>query len=419
KEEEEKNPSALAEIIRIFKRLVLILAILGMAICIASAPLLSLMSFGDAKEHIGDFLILGVGLCFFTLSFGNITVLQGIQRLTSLAKYTIFTSILSLLCALPFYYFIGIKGIAYAITAGYVIAYLINTFYVKQLHLPKVSISKERFMQTAQPIVKLGATIMVSGLLINLFTYFTNVFIRHFGSLSDVGLYQGAFSLTNRNYAILSAVMVADFYPRLSALLKDKRSFDQAVNEQAELLLLVIAPISTLLIVFAYPLILLLLSEDFSSVVPLTQLIAASFVFRVEWSTLCFIALAHGNKMVYLVFDAIIGNGLYFIVNLVAYYFGGLNGLGLSCLLGTLAVSLLFVIAYGRIYSFRFDASFWQIQIACAIFVSVITLAAIFLTGWEKYAVWAVVGSLQIIYSMVALNKRLDIVSFIKTKLGK
>ena len=163
------------------------------------------------------------------LSYGNTTILQGMQRLTALAQTTIFAAISSVIIAIPLLYFFNHKGVSLAISCGFIITFIINSLYVKRLSMKRIRLSWKEVWSIGSPMIKLGIIIMFSSLLINLFTYFTNIFIRIFGSIEDVGYFQAAYSITMRNFSILAATLIADFYPRLSKALDNKRNLTHCI----------------------------------------------------------------------------------------------------------------------------------------------------------------------------------------------
>ena len=174
-----------------------------------------------------------------------------------------------------------------------------------------------------------------------------------------------------------------------------------------------------LLIVFAPWIIRLLLSEEFLSIHRLVQLIAYSFVFRVMWLTLSYIALAKGDKKVYLVYDALIGNGGYMLLNIAFYYFWGLQGLGISCVIGTIAVSTLLLAVYGHRYHFAYSRGFWRVQAGCAVFLTLVMALEFLAPTTIRIATEAVAGLLFAAYVYRALDKRIQLHLLIKTQIQR
>ena len=407
----------LEEIVSIFVIALRFFAFAGMLLCIFTAPILSDFSFGKSDNHTYAYIFLSAALLFMVLSSGNVTIMQGTRQLHSLAHSSIIGAFVSLFLSTPFFIFMGNDGIVWAIIVSYGSMFAVNSYYVYRLHLSiKRTFRIKELFKMASPMVKLGIVIMLSNILIAVFTYITNVMIRYFGSIADVGLYQSAFSITNRNFAILSVVLVADFYPRLSVVCNDVSLVNKTVSEQAELLILIVSVMSVVLIVFSSFIIRLLLSDEYLVIAPLVRWMSLALVFRVVWLVLAYIALAKGDKKVYLIYDAVIGNGVYMIGNIVCYYFWGINGLGYSCVIGSILVSTLFLFVYGKKYKFRFSISFWRIFIICSISVAFFIFIVNVKNVYILYITQAVASSAFLCYVVIMLDKRIDIKEIINRR---
>lgn len=396
-----------------------LLASIALILCMVASPWLSHISFGGSTDYIIDFCIVGIGLAAMLLANINIATLQGCQRLTYLAKTSILSACIGLLFCLPLYYWLGIRGIACSITIGYILTFLFSTFYkhrsgIRQLWLPLKAVAHQ-----VTPMLKLGVVIMIGSLIINLFTYITNSIICALGSLEEVGYYQAAFSVTMRNFAILTSVMAADFFPRLSALINDKTNFNKSVVEQNELLLLCVSAVALLLIVFAPLIITILFDDSFASISHMIRLFAYSFVFRCIWATLSFIPLAYGDKYTYLTFDAVIGNGFYFIANIVAYWLWGINGLAWSGVVGCIGVALVLYIAYGRKYHFAFTHTFTSLFVRNLSLISLLLLINLYIDGLYMYLAEGIILAIYIPFLFIEMNRRLNLSQWIGQRFKK
>lgn len=407
------------KIISAFKTLIRLLAVIAFLFCIFAAPVLSNLSFGVANNHTTDFIILSVGACAMLLSYGNTTILQGMQRLNALAQTTIFAAISSVIIAIPLLYFFNHKGVSLAISCGFIITFIINSLYVKRLSIKRIRLSWNEVWTIGSPMIKLGIIIMFSSLLMNLFTYLTNILIRFFGSIEDVGYFQAAYSITMRNFSILAATLIADFYPRLSKALDNKKEFNNIVSEEAELLIILISIVSVILILFTKPILWLLLSAEFYSIELLTQCITFSLLFRIMWATLSYIPLAHGDKKMYLIYDALLGNGGNFIITIAAYYLFGLNGIGFAMIIGNIFVSLLLYFVYKKHYGMDFNNSFWKLQSIYIVLLGLF-MSTLFVRDSSLYYVANIILlAIFTFFSYRELNNRIDIKQFIKSKFHK
>lgn len=406
--------------VTIFSTLMRWLAILSIILCIAISPILNTLSFGYEENHTQEFCILAFGLGAMIMSYSNITILQSTQQLTALAKTTIYAALLSILFAIPLFILYGKESIVWAIVIGYFITLALNTYFTKRLNIPRQSIPVKTIISEASPMIKLGLIIMISSFIINLYTYLTNVFIREFGSLSDVGYYQAAYSVTMRNFAILSSVLVADFYPRLSAAVSKHSNYSKIISEQAEMLLLFVSIITVLIITFSPIIIKLLFTEEFLKIDILVKCLAFSFLFRSLWLTVAYIALAEGDRNTFLKYDAIIGNGFCLITTIISYYYFGLAGMGIASIISSIFVAGLLTIIYTRKYNFSISRSYYSLLAKSIVLTLFIMLSGIMIdNGIIKFIIVTLFFIPYTLFTYNEINKRIDIKNYIKQRTRK
>lgn len=400
----------------IFDRLVWIAGGLGVVICGLGAYWLSELSFNN-EDFTMYFVLLSISLLFTALSNGKMVLLQGTRNLNYLAKASIIGAIVSLAVGIPMYYFLGTLGIVLSIISSSLLFYLTQLYYSRKINLVKIDNLKwNQIIEHGSPIVKLGIVLMISTVMITLFTYFTNIYISRFGKIEDVGLFQGVSSITNQSIAIVIAVLASDFFPRLSAIYQNRSKVKAMVNQQLELVSLIIAPIIVVLIVFSKLIITILLSNDFLVVVPMLRWMSLSLLARGIWLTMSYVILANGDKKTYFLYDALIGNGLLFIFNIISYTYWGLQGLGISFLVGSIVVScVLFVIVKVK-YEFSFSGDFMKILATLVTMVVFAYLIIYFFEGWLEYGLSALIMGLTISFSFIILNKRIGVLQMLKSR---
>lgn len=381
--------------IRVFRRLLLVSALLGLTICVLGAWPLSYVSLGDTS-YIASFVVLGVGTMFFTLMQGEISILQGTRQVKALAISSIVGSLVSLAVCVPCYYFLGMKGVALSIATANFAYWLIYLYFTRRMHIGKSSISLRRALKEGRPMITLGFVLMLGSFLVTLFTYLTNISIRLLGSIDDVGLYQSAAAIATQSILVVTSVLAADFFPRLSAVIKDKDEQNQLINEQFNLVVLAVTSIASVVVCFAPVIIRLLLSSEFLVVAPMLKLMAVALLFRGVWIVMSYIILANGDRKAYFFYDGLLGNGANFLIGIVAYYWGGLTGIGIANIVsGVLVAGVLFAVSYRR-YGARLTAVSKQtlsiavllmaasyfLSVSCGHIAVVGMLAAL---GWSLY----------------------------------
>ena len=144
---------------------------------------------------------------------------------------------------------------------------------------------------------------------------------------------------------------------------------------------------------------------------------AMSLPARGIWLIMSYIILAKGDKKAYFIYDALIGNGLLFLFNIIAYSKWGLQGLGISFLVGSIFVSITLFIVVKVKYEFNFEQQFLKIFSILMTLVILSFLAIYFLAGWVQYGFSLFLTILVFVYSFQILNKRIEILKMIKSKL--
>lgn len=414
---ESQNVGQIGRIVKHVKRWTFFVSLLGGLLCLIFSKSLSLLVFNNT-EHVWSFALLSLAVCFWSLSNGRIAIMQGCRQIKNLANASLLGAILSLLLVIPLYVKFGQKGIVPALVLFYFSMYVVNYFFQNKNKLQNSveTIPLKESLKGGQAIVKLGVVLMLGNLLMTLFSLLTNIFIRKYGNIEDIGLFQAAFTITYGNLIVLMAVLTSDFYPRLSAVYNDNDQVRLLVNQQSEFLLLVIAPVTILLIIVAPLLVSVMYSKEFAIIVPMLRWMALALLFRIVWHSLSYVILAKGDKRTYFIYDALLGNGVNFVLNILAYYFGGLNGLGVSFVVGAVLMAGLLLCVTNMKYGFKFDKSF--IVIFFSILISCM-LGCILILYWESIYGYLICVCIFFIVSSVSLsilNSRIGLWGILKRK---
>lgn len=417
KAKELGDEKKLGETKYIFEQLTKFTGILGMLLCIIASPWLSKLAF-ENYDYTWSFILLSLALPLMALANGETTLLQGTRHLTHLAKGSIIGAILGLFTGIPLYYLFGMNGIVASIVLGYLFFYIIKHHYAKKINFKKVDkLSIREIVKEGKPMIKLGTVLMLGTLSITIFTYLTNVLIGRIGAIEDVGYFQGASSVVTQSIVVIIAVLASDFYPRLSAVCDNREKVYTMINQQLELVLLIITPIVVVLILFAPFIVRLLLSSDFLLIVPMLRWMSLALLFRGIWITMSYIILAKGDKKIYFYYDALLGNGLVFILNIIAYSFWGLSGLGFSFLIGSFFTSIILLILVYKRYKIVLSRKLLSVFSILCSFCILSYSFSLMLAGYLYFITSLLLITCVILYSFHIINKRINLMSAIKVKL--
>ena len=326
---------------------------LGIVVTISLAPLLSQWTFGN-REYTWAFVWLSVTLLLQAISKGQIAIIQGIRRLKDLAKASVYGSLVGLITAVPLYYYFDVKGIVPSLIITALTALLLSWHFSCKIQIEPVNMSLLDTYSSGKNMVKLGLVITIVVIIGFLATYLLSAFISRIGGVDQVGLYNSGWSIIGQSTGLVFAAMTTDYFPRLAAINNDNLKIGVLVNQQAEIVILILAPISIFLIGSMPIIIQLLYTPAFLPVIIFANWTVLSILLKGLVWPVGFIFPAKGDIKTFglIEISAAIFN---ILTNILGYYLYGLEGLGISFIINYifgLAVTL--SIAYKK-YGFRYD----------------------------------------------------------------
>jgi O-antigen/teichoic acid export membrane protein len=413
---ETKDKTAISRVIKVFKVWTLWTSLVGLLLTICFASFLSKFAFGNYDYGVA-FILLSVTVLINAFAKGNLTILQGMRKLNETAKASVIGAIVGIFTSIPLYYFWGVKGIIPAIILASITQYLTSAYYTKKINKVEIKITNREIINSGKEMIKLGIIMMVSIFLGALVTYLVNSFIRYKGGVADVGLYQAGISITNQFVGLVFVAMGSDFFPRLSALSNDNLKIKEMVNQQAEIIILIAAPLLIALIIAAPLLIRLILSSQFYTITEFVRWMALGMFFKAATYSVGYIAFAKGDKNVFFFFDGLYGNIQTLIFNVIAYNFWGLKGLGISFVLTFFISFVAIQILTRKLYTFSYGFRFYKLFLILFFlgFISFV-LTFFFKTGWIIFIGSAIFG-ISALFSLKEMDKLMDIRSIIQSKL--
>ena len=407
----------LALVIKVFRRLVLLTACAGALITICISPWLSHFAFGN-EDYTWSFIVLG-GMVFFTIvANGEISILQGIRRLRSLAVSTVLGALVGLLIGVPLYYFGGKQGIVPAMIVLALSSLIVSKFFTYQISLPSITVPRHDGVVQSKKMLSLGVILMISSLIGAAVINIINAYIRYrSGTEYDVGLYQSATSITNQYVGLVFTAMAVDYFPRLAGVCGDKSKLSETVNQQIDIVMLIVTPLILVIIITAPIIIRLLLSKEFMPAEPLVRWLGFGIFFKALSYPIGYIAFAKGDKRIFFWLEGIVSNLIMLITNVIGYRLFGLQGLGGSFLLSyILYVVIITSVARWR-YGFTLNNGFWRFIMPLLLLSTIVFLMLVVYSGhiWS-YLIASVLFVILTVYCYRELNKRIDIKEIIRSK---
>lgn len=410
-----KDELLVSRIVTAINRWVLATGLGGAIITLAISPWLSEWLF-ESNKYISSFIILSAFILLTGIYNGHYAVLQGLRKMSLMAKANIFGAIAGFLCSVPMFYFFREDGIVWALLLTALSTTGVSYFYVRKIKLLPVHQTYRESYILGLNTVKLGIMMAISSIAVLLVQFATKTFIVRLGGLSDVGLYQAGWALNATYLGMIFTAMGKDYFPRLSQTVDDWKITKSKINEQAEIAILILAPLIIVMIVFMPLLIKLLYSGEFLDIIPMTKwLLIGSLVKAGSWG-ISFIFLAKGDGKVFL-FNELGIKAVTLPSYLLGYYWFGLTGIGYAFMLCYVIYFAWVGIVAAKKYKVTYSAVFWKLFSILLLLLLMYPVLEL-LMGANYFSG---IGLILIItvYAVFELNRRLNIKMTIKSLFSK
>jgi O-antigen/teichoic acid export membrane protein len=393
--------------IHIVKRIVFLTGLFGMLLTIVFSKVLSIITFGNSSQTYA-FILLAVIVLFKQLSSGQLAVLQGLRQLQFLAKANLYGNLFGLLFSIPIYSFLKIDAIIPTILIASLTVLIFSFYYSNKIKTDKGEITKEAFFIEGKSILKLGFMLTISSVLTLLSTYLIQIYIGKIGSLEQVGFYNAGFTLLNSYVGIIFTVMSTDYFPKLASVNSDNYKIRQSVIEQAFTSIMIITPVIVLFLTFISVLIPIIYTPKFNEIIPMVCFGILGMLFRaVSWS-MGFILIAKGDSKMFIK-TAVGFNILSLVMNVLGYYFYGLEGLGFSFCLYFLFHFIGLKIITKKRYDFYFEEDFYLIYFICFLICTITFFFRFLENPILKYSLMTLMIFISLIFSLYHINKKINL----------
>lgn len=408
---ESGSQERMATIVIAFRRWMWVTGILGTLITLILAPLLSEWTFGN-RDYTFAFVWISITLLFSQLSSGQLAILQGMRKLQYLAKANILGSSLGLFITVPLYYWYGIDAIVPVIILSSIVSLLLSWYFADKVKFERLKVSRSRTITEGKNMFVMGFVMSLSNLMVLGTSYVVRLYISNQGGLADVGLYSAGFAIIGTYTGLVFNAMSTDYFPRLSAVAHSNLLCKQTMNQQAEIAILILAPILVIFLVFINWAIILLYSKQFVAINDMIYWASLGMFFKASSWSISFILIAKGASKLFF-YNELIGNVYMLALNLIGFHFWGLTGMGISFMIGFVLYFIqVFIISKIR-YNFSFIPAFYKIFII-QFFIAICSFVAVkFLSSPYSYFIGLVLIFISTSYSYIELDKRVGIKSLL------
>ena len=229
----------------------------------------------------------------------------------------------------------GANGLVGYVLIGPLVNFLLGHWFVSRL--PK-AITTDMTLQNIthqwQMLLRLGIPFMGAGLVGTLVQLWIRVSVGNTLGAESLGHFQAAWTISMQYIGFVLAAMGADYFPRLTGVIHDRKAATRLVNEQTEIALLLSAPVFIAMMGLAPWVIQLLYSTAFLPAVEVLRWQILGDVLKVASWPIGFVILANGA-----------GKTFFMTETIVLLLMGGLIA-GLSSTVGLKITGIAFLICY-------------------------------------------------------------------------
>ena len=321
----------------------------------------SVLGAPERSDELG-WVALGVGLS--VVAGAQTALLVGMRRIGDVARVQVAAAVLAAAA--------GVAGIAYW-GPGAIVLFVIATpaasfvvGFAYALRLPKIA-SRRTAMTVLAPqwasMARLGIAFTAAGFVGSGGQLAVKWLVQERLGTAELGQFQAAWMISVSYIGFVLQAMGTDYYPRLSAAIKDRVSASRIVNEQTWVALLLAAPVLLFVIGLSPWLIRLLYSSDFAPAASILQWQVLGDVLKVCSWPLGFVLLASGD-----------GRRFFWVEAVITLVFVAVTG-ALLPIIGLPAPGIAFVFMYAAYLPVVFGMAREKIGLKWDRRVSLLTLA--------------------------------------------
>ncbi|MFA0116636.1 O-antigen translocase [Vibrio breoganii] len=358
--------------------------------------------------------IIAVGVFFSLISGSQTALLQGLRKITELAKVKVIGALASTLIGLLIIWQFGESGLPFFVVTLPLVTFAVALFYSRKL--PKLATSRISLKQLKpqwQSMFSLGFTLMLAGLLGVGCQLVIRYIINQELNIESVGYFQAAWAISMTYITFVLGAMAADYYPRLTQQIHDKHEANRLVNEQTEIAIIFATPVLLAMLAFAPLVINLLYSNEFNDSIEILRWQVFGDVLKVISWPLGFIILAKGYSKLFFCTELLWNASYIFLV-----YFGlelyGIEITGYAFALSYLILLFFVYVIAGKTNSFQ-----WSKHNIKLILLLILAASSLLLLSYFSLLATMIAGCLLVICSAIYAVKAIAELGIKNKKLEK
>jgi antigen flippase len=345
----------IAHTVRTLRRVAFCSGALGALLLLVFCRQASWLTFKDF-QHTGAVALLALVVLFNEVSAGQSALVQGMRRISDLAKLNVFGALYGTVFSIPIIFYYHEAGVVPSLVCVALMGVVTSWWYARKIHVEPVELSRQQFFIEARDLLKLGMAFMASFLLTLGATYLIRIIILQKLDLEAVGYFTAAYTIGGLYIQFVIEAMGADFFPRLTAVANNNEECNRLVNEQAEVGMLLAGPGAIATLTFAPFVIRAFYSTQFGAAVGILNWICLGMTLRVVSWPMGYMINAKGMRNLFF-WTEFFKNLISVALAWVGIVFFGLKGAGMAFFGMYVAYWIGIYMVVSRVSGFRWSGS--------------------------------------------------------------
>jgi len=398
-----EDTDKIARTAAVLRRISIVLGVLGAVFLIGFSGLVSTLTFGN-DQHAVAVALLSIAVFFNLVAAGQGAFIQGMRRISDLAKMGILGTLFGTLISIPVVYFLRKEGVVISLILVAATGLVTSWWYSRKIPIKTPAISASQLGQEAAALLKLGFAFMASGLLMSGAAYVVRLIVVRKVGFDAAGLYQAAWALGGLYIGFILQAMGADFYPRLTAIAKDNAECNRVVNEQAHVSMLLAGPGVIATLTFAPLVIALFYTPKFEGAVEILRWLCLGMTLRVISWPLGFIIVAKGVQNV-LIFSELAWTIVYLGLAWACVSSFNLKGAGIAFFGSYVFHVLMIYVIVRQLSGFRWSIANIQTSFLFLALIAVVFCSFYAFPPWLAMGIGTLAAVLSGVYSLQVILK--------------
>ncbi len=350
-----ENAKEVSTTVTVMRRTSIFLGLFGGVLLAMFARRVAVFTFGSA-EHSGAVALLGFAVFFQLVSNGQGAVIQGVQRISDLARMSVWGAVLGTAFSIPIVYFLRDRGVVPSLVCVGLMSLAVSYWYGRKVGIQSRFLTVAETSRETSALLKLGLVFMSSYLMSMGSAYAVRIIVLHALGFAATGYYQSAWTLGGLYVGFILQAMGTDFYPRLTAKSDDNNACNRLINEQTRVGLLLAGPGVLATLTLAPLVITMFYSARFGAAVGVLRWIALGALVQVITWPLGYLIVAKNRRLLYFVTEVTWGvTSISFAWIFVRNF--GLNGTGVAFLGSNIVSGLLVWLIAWKLSNFKWSSA--------------------------------------------------------------